>query len=144
MLLHCIVFCMVCVLHYLHKLLYHNLKNTFFHFLWLCWYVILVKYSTLILYLIFVFNAALSFFFINEICLKSSRPLWKHSSQGICFSRPSVLGPPAPIKFISAGFDFLLVCMIKCSSATLLSTFASSLFTIISEKQRLQLSWCKK
>ena len=30
---------------------------------------------------------------------------------GICFSRPSALGP---IKFLSAVFDFLPVCVEKC------------------------------
>ena len=36
--------------------------------------------------------------------------------------RPSVLGPstPGPITFTSAGFDFLPVCVVKCSCATLI------------------------
>ena len=47
----------------------------------------------------------------------------------------STLGPsaPGPITFISAGFHFLPVSVIKCS-------FPSSLFTSISDKQRLHLS----
>ena len=34
----------------------------------------------------------------------------------ICFSRPSA---PGPIKFLSAAFDFLPVCVVKCSCAAL-------------------------
>ena len=58
--------------------------------------------------------------------------------KGICFSRPSALGPicrpsalgpsaPRPLKFSSAVFDFLPVCVVKCSCTTILS----SLFTNI-------------
>ena len=50
---------------------------------------------------------------------------------GICFSWPLTLSPiclplalcplaPGSIKFISAGFNFLPVCVIKCSCATLI------------------------
>ena len=57
--------------------------------------------------------------------------LIKYFQWGICFSRLSALGPmcwpstlglaaPGPIKFISAGFDFLPVCVIKCSCAILI------------------------
>ena len=51
-----------------------------------------------------------------------------HVDTGICFSPPSTLGhicrpsaprSPGPVTFLSVVFDFLTVCVIKCSCAVL-------------------------
>ena len=72
--------------------------------------------------------------YVLFILIIASESIWNvvkiYICTGICFSRPSALGPicrpsalspsaPGPIKFVSAGFDFLPICVIKCSCATL-------------------------
>ena len=64
---------------------------------------------------------------LNQYDLQRVYSWWKQGYQrllsrnllnrGICFSRPSA---PGPITFISAGFDFLSVCVVKCLCATLI------------------------
>ena len=56
---------------------------------------------------------------INNVLVSSSTIFYSIFPPGICFSRPSALGPPGPIKFVSAVFDFLPVCVVKCSGAAL-------------------------
>ena len=54
-----------------------------------------------------------------------------HIKKGICFSRPSALGPicrpsalghsaPRPLKFLSTVFDFLPVCVVECSCCSII------------------------
>ena len=62
-------------------------------------------------------------FFYNSYLWKKLRS--NKVKEGICFSWPStpyvVPSAPGPVKFLIAVFDFLPVCVIKCSCAALIN-----------------------